>query len=74
MTGLLDLAFAEARTLPDVDQDVIASAVLAFIDPGSIPPLDEETRSAIREGLEQAGRGDLASTEEIRALLADPQR
>lgn len=73
MTALLDLAFSEARTLPDVDQDVIASAILAFIDPGSVPPLDEATRAAIREGMAQAAAGDLATDEEIRAILADPQ-
>lgn len=73
MTALLDLAFAEARTLPDVDQDAIASAVLAFIDPGSVPPLDDATRAAIREGMAQVERGDLATDEEIRALLADPR-
>jgi hypothetical protein len=33
-----------------------------------IPPLDDETRAAIREGLEQARRGELVPDEEMQAL------
>jgi predicted transcriptional regulator len=33
-----------------------------------IEPLDDETRAAIREGLEQARRGEFVPDEEIEAL------
>jgi len=56
MTKLLDKAIARARELPPEDQDAVAVAMLAMVDASPIVELDEETREAIREGLEQARR------------------
>ena len=67
MTKLLDQAIARARTLPDDDQDAVALAILSMADT-VIEPLDDETRAAIREGLEQARRGEFVPDEEIEAL------
>jgi predicted transcriptional regulator len=67
MTKLLDQAIAKVRTLPDEDQDTLALVILTDLD-AVIEPLDDETRAAIREGLEQARRGEFVPDEEIEAL------
>jgi predicted transcriptional regulator len=68
MTKLLDKAIARTRQLPPEDQDVVAVAMLAMVDASPIVELDEETREAIREGLEQVRRGQFVSDIEIEAL------
>jgi predicted transcriptional regulator len=69
MTQLLEEAVAKVRELPEEDQDALAIALLAMAGTGAIvPPLDEEARSAIREGLEQARQGRLVPEDEIEAL------
>ncbi len=68
MTKLLEKAIERARALPAEDQDAVAIAMLAMADELPISALDEETRSAIREGLEQARRGDFVPDAEIDAL------
>jgi hypothetical protein len=67
MTKLLDQAIAKVRALPDEDQDALALVILTDLD-AVIEPLDDETRAAIREGLEQARRGEFVPDEEIEAL------
>jgi len=69
MTKLLEKAIAQARALPPEDQDTLAAVLLAMTDEGGgIAPLDDEARVAIREGLEQARRGELVPEAEIAAL------
>ena len=69
MTKLLEKAIEHARGLPDDEQDAMALAMLTIADDHAIDrPMDEETRSAIRKGLEQARRGEFASEDEVRAL------
>jgi predicted transcriptional regulator len=68
MTKLLDKAIAKARELPAEDQDAVAVAMLAMVETPPVVALDDETRAAIREGLEQARRGEFASDAEIEAL------
>ena len=69
MNRLLEKAIVKARELPDEDQDAVAVAVLTMTEQGSaIAPLDDKTRAAIREGLEQARRGEFVPDEEIEAL------
>ena len=70
MTKLLERAIARARELPPEEQDVIAAVLLSMADAGigQIAELDEETRAAIREGLDQAERGEFVPDEEIEAL------
>ena len=69
MTKLLDIAIEKVRKLPEADQDDTAEMLLWTIEArgGSIP-LDEQTASAIDEGLADAMRGDFASEAEIAAL------
>jgi predicted transcriptional regulator len=66
MTKLLEQAIAKARELPDDEQEALAKAMLAMIDVSE--QLDDDTRIAIREGLEQAQRGEFVPDEEIAAL------
>lgn len=68
MTALLDDAVARLRDLPEGEQDLFAHMLLAALELDSVPPEDDETRAAIREGLEQAERGEFASDESIARL------
>jgi predicted transcriptional regulator len=69
MTKLLEKAIAQVRTLPPEDQDALAAVLLSMTDEGAgIAPLDDETRAAIREGLEQARRGEFVPDADIAAL------
>lgn len=52
MTALLDRAIARVRDLPEADQDALARVLLSAFEPSGEEPEDEETRAAIREGLE----------------------
>ena len=69
MTKLFEEAIARARALPPEEQDTLAAVLLAMTDDGAgIVPLDEEARAAIRQGLEQARRGDFVPDAEIETL------
>jgi hypothetical protein len=70
MTKILDKAIAKVRALPAEDQDVLGAVLLALADEEltQIGELDDETRAAVREGLEQAKRGEFVPEEEIKAL------
>jgi hypothetical protein len=66
MTNLLERAIAKVRELPEADQDEAAELLLSVFSRRSEPiRLDDETRAAVREGLEQARRGEFASDEEM---------
>jgi predicted transcriptional regulator len=67
ITKLMEKAIEKVRTLPAGDQDRVAIAVLSWAEEETIA-LDEETRAALREGLEQARRGEFVPDEEIEAL------
>ncbi len=55
-----------ARELPDADQDNAAEVLLSIIAKRAEPVrLDDETRAAVREGVEQARRGEFVSDEEM---------
>ena len=69
MTKLLEKAIERARELPDDEQDALALAMLTIAEePALQAPLDDETRAAIRRGVDEARRGALASDEEVAAL------
>jgi predicted transcriptional regulator len=69
MTKLLEQAIAKVRELADEEQDALALTILAMADvDDSALPLDDATRAAILEGLEQARRGQFVPDEEIDAL------
>jgi predicted transcriptional regulator len=67
MTKLLDQAIAKVRALSEEDQDALALVLLADLN-AITEPLDDDTRAAIREGLEQARRGEFVPDEEMAAL------
>jgi len=59
MTKLLEQAIAKVRALPEDEQDALAAVMLSMTNAdASAFPLDQETIAAIREGLEQAERGE----------------
>jgi predicted transcriptional regulator len=66
MTKKLEDAITKVRELPEDDQDMAADVLLSMI--AEPKPLDDEARSAIREGLDQARRGEFVPDEEIQAL------
>jgi hypothetical protein len=69
MTKLLEQAINKARQLSDDEQDALALTIMALAESdASIAPIDDETRAAILEGVEQARRGEFASDEMIQAL------
>jgi len=69
MTKLFEKAIAHARALPPEDQDMLGAILLAMTNEGTgLVPLDDEARAAIRQGLEQARRGEFVPDAEIEAL------
>jgi hypothetical protein len=70
MSKMLEEAVAKVRELPESDQDEAAEMLLSVAARKAGPvPLDEETRAAIREGREQARRGEFASDEDMAAFF-----
>jgi predicted transcriptional regulator len=69
MTKLLEKAIAHARTLSPEDQDTLGAVLLAMTIGGAgLVSLDDEARAAIRQGLEQARRGEFVPDAQIEAL------
>lgn len=69
MTKILEQAVAKAQSLPEADQDALGAILLSMAEGSPLgPDLDEETRAAIREGLEQARRGEFAAAEDVAAI------
>ena len=68
MTRLLEKAIAKARELPEAEQDSVAIMLLSMTADDQIDPIDDDTRAAILEGLEQARRGEFVPDAEIEAL------
>jgi hypothetical protein len=71
MTKLLEQAIAEARALPEAEQDALAEALFAHVagDQGrySLSPEQVADVARIRDDL-RSGRTRLASDEEVSAL------
>jgi predicted transcriptional regulator len=58
------------KSLSDEEQDEAAEMLLSLMSKRSDPVLlDDETRAAIREGLEQARRGEFVSDEDMAAFF-----
>jgi hypothetical protein len=69
MTEPFEKAIAQARALPPEEQDTLVAVLPAMTDEGAgVVPLDDETRAAIGQGLEQARRSEFVSEAEIEAL------
>lgn len=70
MTKLLEQAIEKIRQLPDAEQDEAAEMLLSVLSKRHAPVLlDVDTRAAIREGSEQARRGEFVSDEEMAAFF-----
>jgi len=66
MTKLLEQAIASVQKLPEAEQDETAEVLLSLVSRFRKPVrLDDETRAAIREGSEQARRGEFVSDDEM---------
>jgi len=75
MTKLLERVIEDLRTLPEEDQDFVADLLINLVAKRNEPiPLDDETGAAVREGLAQAKRGEIASDEEVAAFFARHRR
>jgi hypothetical protein len=69
MNKLLEQAIAKVRELPEADQAEAAEMLLSVAAKRGEPvKLDEETRNAVREGREQARRGEFVSDEDMAAF------
>jgi predicted transcriptional regulator len=69
MTKLLEEAIKKVRELPEADQDEAAEMLLSVAAKHTEPvQLDDETRAAVREGKEQARRGEFADQNEMAAF------
>jgi hypothetical protein len=75
MTKLLDEAISKVRKLPEAEQDEAAEVLLAIAsrNEGQVR-LDSETRAAVREGLDQARRGEFVSDADMEAFFARHRR
>jgi DNA-binding TFAR19-related protein (PDSD5 family) len=70
MTKLLEKALEAVRRLPPDSQDEIARAMLQLATHGGeSEPVDPAHLAAVLQGLEQAGRRQFASDEEIEAAF-----
>jgi hypothetical protein len=68
MTKLLQQAIAKVQTLPADEQDALAAVLLSMTDGDAADfPLDNATRVAILEGLEEADRGEFVSDDVVTA-------
>ncbi|MGD0025750.1 MAG: hypothetical protein ABSC37_14200 [Xanthobacteraceae bacterium] len=67
---MLEEAIKKVRELPEADQDEAAEMLLSVASKNAAPvPLNDETRAAIREGREQARRGEFASDKDMAAFF-----
>jgi predicted transcriptional regulator len=70
MTDMLEEAIAKIRTLPAADQDEAAAMLLSVASKNDdTVELDEATRGAIREGREQARKGEFVSDKDMGAFF-----
>ena len=70
MTKMLEEAIKKVRELPEADQDEAAEMLLSVASKSEAPvQLDDETRAAVREGREQARRGEFVSDEDMVAFF-----
>ena len=72
MTKLLDRAIEAAKELPAEMQDEIAAILLSFMgeDDGEVYQLTPEEEADLEEADREIERGEIATEEEVRAVLA----
>lgn len=70
MTKMLEEAIAKVRELPEAEQNEAAEMLLSVAAKSDEPvQLDDDTRAAVREGQEQAARGEFVSDEDMAAFF-----
>lgn len=70
MSKLLEEAINRVRELTEAEQDEAAEMLLSVASKKGAPiELDDETRDAVREGREQARRGDFVSDKDMSAFF-----
>jgi len=70
MTKMLEEAIKRIRDLSEADQNEAAEMLLSVAAKHAAPvALDDETKAAIREGREQARRGEFVSDEDMAAFF-----
>jgi predicted transcriptional regulator len=70
MSKLLEEAINKVRELPEAEQDEAAEMLLSVASKRGGPiELDDETRAAVRQGREQARRGEFVSDEDMSAFF-----
>ena len=70
MTKMLEEAIKKVRELPEAEQNEAAEMLLSVAAKNDEPVhLDDETRAAVQEGLEQAERGEFVSNEDMAAFF-----
>jgi hypothetical protein len=70
MSKLLEEAISKVRELPESEQDEAAEMLMSVASKkGSPIELDDETREAVREGREQARRGEFVGDKDMSAFF-----
>jgi predicted transcriptional regulator len=71
MTTLLDMAIEASRDLPAELQDELARIMLTFVNDGQeVYELTPAEESDLDEAEREVERGEIATEEEVRAMLA----
>lgn len=69
MTDLRDKAVEAVRRMPLDTQETIAQAMLDLISLGATVEIDSEDLQDVLAGLDEIGRGDIATDEEVNAAF-----
>jgi len=69
MTNKVKEAIEVLRELPEERQETVARAILQYASSDDIYHLSDEERAEVRAGLAEIERGDIASDEEVAAVM-----
>lgn len=69
MIDLRDKAVEAVRRMPLDTQETIAQAMLDLISLGATVEIDSEDLQDVLAGLDEIGRGDIATDEEVKAAF-----
>jgi len=69
MIDLRDKAVEAVRRMPLDTQETIAQAMLDLISLGATVAIDSEDLQDVLAGLDEIGRGDIATDEEVKAAF-----
>ncbi|WP_267423118.1 hypothetical protein [Methylobacterium sp. GC_Met_2] len=69
MTDLLDKAVEAVRGMPPETQETIAQAMLDLMNLGAPSEIPADDLQDVLAGLDEIGRGELATNEEIKAAF-----